>query len=91
MNLLTCFNIDLYRDALCKIGNRMHNDHRYSQLSSNDLRTRRQYEQKFNYLSTANCCLFTRTLARGPDGYCSFNVEEIFGLGLSLLENKRTI
>ena len=26
MNLLTCFNIDLYRDALCKIGNGMHND-----------------------------------------------------------------
>ena len=24
MNLLTCFNIDLYMDALCKIGNRMH-------------------------------------------------------------------
>ena len=24
------FNIDLYRDALCKIGNGMHNDHRYS-------------------------------------------------------------
>ena len=34
MNLLTCFNIDLYRDALCKIGDGMHNDHRYSQLSS---------------------------------------------------------
>ena len=34
MNLLACFNIDLYRDALCEIGNRMHNDHRYSQLSS---------------------------------------------------------
>ena len=33
MDLLTCFNIDLYRDALCKIGNEMHNDHRYSQLS----------------------------------------------------------
>ena len=33
MNLLTCFNIDLYRDALCKIGNEMHDDHRYSQLS----------------------------------------------------------
>ena len=27
MNLLTCFNIDLCRDALCKIGNGMHNDH----------------------------------------------------------------
>ena len=69
----------------------MHNDHRYSQLSSNDLRTRRQCEKKFNYRSTANCCLFTRTLTRGPDGDCSFNVEEIFGLGLSLFENKRTI
>ena len=33
-NLLTCFNIDRYRDALCKIGNKMHNDYRYSQLSS---------------------------------------------------------
>ena len=33
VNLLTCFNIDLYRDALCKIGNGMHNDHRYSQFS----------------------------------------------------------
>ena len=33
INLLTCFNIDLYRDALCKIGNEMHDDHRYSQLS----------------------------------------------------------
>ena len=27
MDLLTCFNIDLYRDALGKIGNEMHNDH----------------------------------------------------------------
>ena len=27
MNLLTCFNIDLYRDALCKIGNEMYDDH----------------------------------------------------------------
>ena len=33
MNLLTCFYIDLYRDALCKIGNKMHNDYRYSELS----------------------------------------------------------
>ena len=30
MNLLTCFNIDGYRDALCKIGNKMHSDYRYS-------------------------------------------------------------
>ena len=30
MNLLTCFNIDGYRDALCKIGNEMHSDYRYS-------------------------------------------------------------
>ena len=36
MNLLTCFNIDLYRDALCKIENDMHNDCRYVQLD--DLR-----------------------------------------------------
>ena len=34
MNLLTFFNIDLYRDALCKIENEMHKDYRYSQLSS---------------------------------------------------------
>ena len=34
MNLLTCFNIDRYRDALCKIGNEMHSDYRYTQLSS---------------------------------------------------------
>ena len=34
VNLLTCFNIDQCRDALCKIGNEMHNDRRYSQLSS---------------------------------------------------------
>ena len=33
LNLLTCFYIDLYRDALCKIGNKMHNDYAYSQLS----------------------------------------------------------
>ena len=31
MNLITCFNIDRYRDALCKIGNEMYDDHRYSQ------------------------------------------------------------
>ena len=31
-NLLICFNIDPYRDALCKIENDMHNDYRYSQL-----------------------------------------------------------
>ena len=36
MNLLTCFNIDLYRDALCKIENDMHSDYRYVQLD--DLR-----------------------------------------------------
>ena len=30
MNLLTCFNIGGYRDALCKIGNEMHSDYRYS-------------------------------------------------------------
>ena len=30
MNLLTCFNIDRYRDALCKIGNEMHSNYRYS-------------------------------------------------------------
>ena len=30
MNLLTYFNIDGYRDALCKIGNEMHSDYRYS-------------------------------------------------------------
>ena len=30
MNLLTCFNIDGYRDALCKIGNEMHSDYRYT-------------------------------------------------------------
>ena len=39
---------------------------------------------KGNNFSTADCCLFTRTLTRGPDGKSSFNVEEIFGLGLSL-------
>ena len=33
MNLLTYFNIDLYRDALCKIGNEMYDDHRFCQLS----------------------------------------------------------
>ena len=33
MNLIICFNIDRYRDALCKIGNEMHDNHRYSQLS----------------------------------------------------------
>ena len=32
MNLLTCFYNDLYRDGLCKIGNKLHNDYRYSQL-----------------------------------------------------------
>ena len=30
LNLLTCINIDEYRDALCKIGNEMHSDYRYS-------------------------------------------------------------
>ena len=30
MNLLTCFNIDRYRDALCKIGSEMHSNYRYS-------------------------------------------------------------
>ena len=33
LNLVTCFYIDLYRDALCQIGNKMHNDYRYRQLS----------------------------------------------------------
>ena len=30
MNLLTCFNIEGYRDALCKNGNVMNSDYRYS-------------------------------------------------------------
>ena len=30
MNLLTSLNIDGYGDALCKIGNEMHRDYRYS-------------------------------------------------------------
>ena len=30
MNLLTCFNFDGYRHALCKIGNEMHSNYRYS-------------------------------------------------------------
>ena len=30
MNLLICFNVGGYRDALCKIGNEMHSDYRYS-------------------------------------------------------------
>ena len=30
MNLLTCFNNEGYRDALCNIGNEMHSDYRYS-------------------------------------------------------------
>ena len=30
MNLLTFFNIEGYRDALCKIGNEMNSDYRYS-------------------------------------------------------------
>ena len=81
MNLLTCFNIDLYRDALYKIGNGMH---RYSQLSSCAHAGNANRSQ--NYLSTADCCLLTRTLTRGPDGDCSFDVEENFGLGLSLFE-----
>ena len=34
VNLPTFFNIDLYRDALYKIENEMHEDYRYSQLSS---------------------------------------------------------
>ena len=29
-NLLTCFDIGGYRDALCKIGNEMNSDYRYS-------------------------------------------------------------
>ena len=31
-NLLTCFTIDLYKDALCKIENDMHNDYRNGEL-----------------------------------------------------------
>ena len=30
MDLLTCFNIGGYRDVLCKIGNEMHSNYRYS-------------------------------------------------------------
>ena len=30
MNLLICFNVGGYRDALCKIGNEMHSDYRYT-------------------------------------------------------------
>ena len=75
MNLLTCFNIVLYRLVLCKIGNGMYNDPKYSQLSScahaGNANSRKNY-----LISTAECCLLTRTLTRGPDGDCSFNVEE---------------
>ena len=85
MNLLTCFNTDLYRVVLCKTGNGMHKDLKYSQLSS--CAHACNANSRYNYLiSTAECCLLTRTLTRGPDGDCSFNVEEIFGLGLSRFE-----
>ena len=30
MNPLTCLNIDGYRNALCKVGNEMQSDYRYS-------------------------------------------------------------
>ena len=82
MDLLTCFNIDLYRDALCKIGNEMHNDHG---TVKSRFRTRRQYEQGLNSLSRADSCLLTRTLTCGPDGSCTPSVEAILGLGLEFL------
>ena len=85
INLLTCFNIDLYRDALCKIGNEMHDDHRYSQLSP-CAHARRQYEHQLNSLSTAGSCFLTRTLTCGPDGSCTSSVEAVFRLlGLEFL------
>ena len=62
MNLLICFNVGGYRDALCKIGNEMHSDYRYTVTLV--LHAHRQYEQQLNSLSTADSCLLiTRTLA----------------------------
>ena len=63
----------------------MHNDYRYSKLSSCAC-TRRQYEQQLNSLPIADCCLLTRTLTRGPDGWNgTFNAEGVFGLRLDSL------
>ena len=87
MNLFTCFNIDRYRDALCKIGNEMHSNYRYSQLSSC---THRQYEQQLNSLSNEDSCLLTMTLTRGPDGDCTRMGNYWIGIGVSL-RNKRTV
>ena len=81
MNLLTCFSIDRYRDALCKIGNEMHDDHRYSQLSP----SRRQYGHQLNSLSTADSCFLTRTLICGPNGSYNRSVEAVFRLGMEFL------
>ena len=52
----------------------MHNDHKYSQLSS--CAHAGDANRSENYLFTADCCLLTRTLIRGPDGDCSFNVKK---------------
>ena len=79
MDLLNCFNIDLYRDALCKIGNKMQNDHgtvnsRFAHTPA--IRT----EAKFPFycrLLLANSC--------GRDGSCTPSVEAILGLGLEFL------
>ena len=82
MDLLTCFNIDLYRDALCKIGHEMHKDHdtvnsRF--VHSPEIRT------EANFPFYADSCLLTRTLTCGPDGSCTHSVEAILGLGLVFL------
>ena len=84
MNLLTCFNIDRYRDPLCKIGNEMYDDHRYSQLSS-CAHAGNTNKQQLNSLSTVDSCLLTRTLTCCPDGSCNPSVEAVFRLGLEFL------
>ena len=55
MNLLTCLNIDLYRDALCKIGNRMHNDHTVKSRLAHTLAMRT--EAKITLLLQTVACL----------------------------------
>ena len=69
MNLLTCFNIDRYRDALCKIGNEMHRT--IGTLNSRLAHTPAIVGQQLNSLSTEDSCLLTMTLTHGPDGDCT--------------------
>ena len=89
MNLLTCFTIDGYRDALCKIGNEIHSDYRHSHFrlaGTSAIRTAAKFPFYCRLLLANNKDTSPAVPMGTALGWA------IIGLGLEFfLRNKRTI